>query len=53
MTTDKTKPTDFHQLQESRLDTIRSVQHTHSQHNVYKHHTDGKQAQLTIGQDAW
>ena len=27
-------------------------QHTHGQHNVYKHHTEGSQAQHTIGQDA-
>ena len=27
-------------------------QHTHCQHNFYKHHTDDKQAQHTKGQDA-
>ena len=27
-------------------------QHTHSQHNFYKHHTDGRQAQHTNGKDA-
>ena len=27
-------------------------QYTHCQHNFYKHHTDGRQAQHTKGQDA-
>ena len=61
MTTDSTKPTDSHQLQESLLDTIhgrhiirfRSDHHTHQYtHNFHKHHTDGRQAQHTKGQDA-
>ena len=58
------KPTDVHQLQESRLDTMHvrhrirfrsdhhTHQHTHYQHNLYKHHTDGRQAQHTKGQNA-
>ena len=56
-----TKPKDFHQQQESWLDTIHgrhrvrfrsdyhTHQHTHCQHNFYKHHTDGRQAQYTKG----
>ena len=55
-----TKPTDLYQIQESRLDTIyrrhrvrfRSDQHTHCQQNFHKHHTDGRQAEHTKGQDA-
>ena len=55
---------DFQQLQESWLDTIRgrhgvrfrsdhhTHQHKHFQQNVYKHHTDGRQAQHSKGQDA-
>ena len=61
---DYNKPTDFHQLQESWLDTIHgrhrdrfhsdhhTHQHTHCQQNFHKHHTDGRQAQHTKGQDA-
>ena len=66
MTTDynKTDATDLHQLQESILGTIyrrhrvrfrsdhHTHQHTHCQHNFHKHHTDGRQAQHTKGQDA-
>ena len=64
MTTDYSKPTDFHQLQESWLDAIHgrhrvrfrsdhhTHQHTHCQHNIYKHLTDGRQSQHTKGQDA-
>ena len=59
-----TKPTDLYQLQESRLDTIyrrhrvrfrsdhHTYQHTHCQQNFHKHHTDGRQAEHTKGQDA-
>ena len=59
-----TKPIDFHQLQESRLDTIHgrhrvrfrsdhhTHQHTHCQPNFYKHHTDGRPAQHTYEKDA-
>ena len=59
-----TKPTDRYQLQESRLDTIyrrhrvrlrldhHTHQHTHCQQNFHKHHTDGRQAEHTKGQDA-
>ena len=59
-----TKPTDLYQLQESRLDTIyrrhrvrfrsdhHTHQHTHCQQNFHKHHTDGRQAEHTKGQDA-
>ena len=32
--------------------THHTHQHTHCQHNVYKYHTDGRQAQHTKGQDA-
>ena len=56
--------TDLYQLQECRLDTIyrrhrvrfrsdhHTHQHTHCQQNFHKHHTDGRQAEHTKGQDA-
>ena len=59
-----TKTRDFHQLQESCLDTFHGKRrgcfrsdhhthkHTHCQHNVYKHHTDGIQAQHIKGKHA-
>ena len=56
MTTDYNKTDGIHQLQESSLDTIRPDHHTHQythcQHNIHKHHTDGRQAQHTKTKDA-
>ena len=41
-----------HNLQKTQSPLSRSYQHTHCQHNFQKHHTDGRQAHYTKGQDA-
>ena len=63
MTTDYNKTDGLYELQESRQDTIyrrhrvrfrsdhHTHQHTHCQHNFYKHHIDSRQAQHTKWQD--
>ena len=64
MTTDYNKTDGPLPTTRSRLDTIHrrhrvrfrsdhhTHQHTHCQHNFHKHHTDGRQAEHTKGQDA-